>query len=245
MPAGEIDNKGVYARREVAERFDAERRIGEDDFVYRWETGHFLGQAGRLMGTGAPGTLLDVGAGTGKLALAFARRGWRVTAFDHSEAMLDRLRAKAEAEGLEVACRSGDVRNLDGILDGARFDVAVSSRVLMHVPDPAGMIAAMAASAMRGVVLDAPRRLSPNSLLVAARALTGGEVYRCFDDGFLTGCLERCGLEVLEAAGMFTIPISLHVRLRRPMLSQAAETLLSPLRILASTAFVTARRRGT
>lgn len=253
MPAadGEIDNKAVYARPEVAARFDAERRIGEDDFVYRWEIGHFLAQARRIMATGGgagggagggegPGSLIDVGAGTGKLALAFARQGWRVTAFDHSEAMLDRLRHKAAAEGLEIACRTGDVL----ALDGERHDVAVSSRVLMHVADPAAMIARMTALAARGVVLDAPRRLSPNRLLVLARALTGGEVYRCFDDGFLRDAFAAQGFDTVALVRMFALPISLHVKLRSPGVSRLIETGLAPLGALASTAFVTAVRRG-
>lgn len=241
MPAAddEIDNKAVYTRPEVAERFDAERRIGEDDFVYRWEVDHFVAQARRILGTGAPGSVIDVGAGTGKLALAFARLGWRVTAFDHSEAMLDRLRRKAEAEGLTVACRTGDVLELQG----ERHDVAVSSRVLMHVADPAAMIARMAALAARGVVLDAPRRLSPNSLLVMARALTGGEVYRCFDDRFLVDAFAAQGFDVADFTRMFALPISLHVKLRRPAASRAIEAGLAPLRGFASTAFVTAVRR--
>lgn len=245
MPdAKNIDNKAVYARSDVAERFDAERRIGQDDFVYRWEVDHFLGQARRLMGGNAPGSVIDVGAGTGKLSLAFARLGWRVTAFDHSDAMLAQLVRKAEAEGLTIACRTGDIRDLESEIAGERHDVAVSSRVLMHVADPASMIAGMVAAVDRGVVLDAPRRLSPNRLLVAARTLAGGEVYRCFDDAFLTGTLARHGADTLDLVRMFTLPISLHVKLRRPALSGCLEAALAPLRGVASTAFVTARRRS-
>ncbi|SMH41221.1 class I SAM-dependent methyltransferase [Azospirillum agricola] len=245
MPAGKgIDNKSVYARPDVAEQFDAQRRIGEDDFVYRWEVDRFVGQARLLMGSEAPGSVVDVGAGTGKLSLAFARLGWRVTAFDHSDAMLAQLVRKAEAEGLTIACRSGDIRDLEREFSGERHDVAVSSRVLMHVADPAAMIAGMVSVADRGVVLDAPRRLSPNRLLVAARALTGGEVYRCFDDAFLTGTLARHGADTVDLVRMFTLPISLHVKLRSPALSGTLEAGLAPLRGLASTAFVTARRRA-
>ncbi len=238
-PVDGIDNKAVYRRSDVVDRFDAERRIGEDDFVYRWELDYFLEQARRLLGTDAPGSVIDVGAGTGKLALAFARLGWRVTAFDQSDAMLDRLSAKAEAEGLAVACRNGDVRDLDG----DRHDVAVSSRVLMHVPDPAEMIARMAALANHGVVLDAPRRFSPNSLLVAMRALTGGEVYRCVDDRFLVETLAAQGFDTIDVTRMFVAPISVHVKLRSMALSRVAEAVLKPFAGVASTAFVTAARR--
>ncbi len=239
-----IDNKAVYARPDVAERFDAERRIGEDDFVYRWEIDHFIAQAHCLIGSDAPGSLIDVGAGTGKLALAFARLGWRVTAFDHSEAMLGQLRRKAAAEGLDVACRVGDVRDLDASAFENQHDVAVSSRVLMHVPEPVAMIASMAALATHGVVVDAPRTLSPNRMLVAARALTGGEVYRCFNDDFWVDCFVGQGFDIVGLTRMFTVPISLHVKLRRPTLSARLEEALAPLRGFASTVFVTAARRN-
>src|SRR5919199_595092 len=49
-----------------------------------------------------PGPLADLGCGTGRHALRFARRGFPVVAVDLSHAMLQVLGAKAEAEGLAV-----------------------------------------------------------------------------------------------------------------------------------------------
>src|SRR5437870_6043382 len=50
-----------------------------------------------------PGSsILDVGAGTGAMALLAAELGFRVTALDLSEGMLSKARAKAEDRGLEV-----------------------------------------------------------------------------------------------------------------------------------------------
>lgn len=239
----DIDNRPVYARPDVVARFDAERRVGQaDDFVNAWETGHFLQQARGLLGDGAEtGSVIDVGAGTGKLALAFAAAGWRVTALDQSPAMLERLAAKAAAMGLTVDCRLADV---GATVAAPGYDVAVSSRVLMHVADPAGMIAVMAGFARRGVVLDAPRRFSPNRLLAWGRGLTGGEVYRCFADDFLTAACVRCGLTTVAVTPMFVLPISLHLKLNAPRLSRGLERLLRPARAVASTAFVTAARPG-
>lgn len=239
-----IDNRAVYADPAVAARFDAERGVGRsDDFVNSWETAYFLDHARALLPDGqTTGSVIDVGAGTGKLALAFAAAGWRTTALDQSEAMLERLTVKAQAMGLAVECRSADVGAI--IPTEPTHDVAVSSRVLMHVADPAGMIAVMAGFARRGVVLDAPRRFSPNRLLAWARGLSGGEVYRCFDEDFLRRTLADNGLTTEDLTAMFVAPISLHLKMKTPALSRALERLLRPACAVASTAFVTAARRG-
>ena len=49
------------------------------------------------------GAALELGVGTGRLALPLAERGVRVTGIDSSEAMVARLRAKPGAESIEVA----------------------------------------------------------------------------------------------------------------------------------------------
>ncbi len=46
-------------------------------------------------------TLLDLCCGTGRLALRFLERGWKVTALDRSEAMLGRVRGNAAGWSLD------------------------------------------------------------------------------------------------------------------------------------------------
>nr|WP_294168194.1 class I SAM-dependent methyltransferase [uncultured Sphingomonas sp.] len=77
--------------------------------------------------------VLDIAAGTGALSLALARRGCRVTAVDHSEAMTARVAERAAAEGLEVEARTMDGQALD-FEDGA-FDAALSVFGVMMFPD--------------------------------------------------------------------------------------------------------------
>jgi SAM-dependent methyltransferase len=48
----------------------------------------------------APGTALDVGSGEGGDAVWLAARGWRVTAIDVSRVALERVAARAAAEGV-------------------------------------------------------------------------------------------------------------------------------------------------
>jgi len=238
---GIIDNKTNYRSRTLVTGYDAQRRIGEDDYVNNLEVGYFVEQVRRL--AGSSGSIIDVGAGTGKLSLAFAELGYAVTAFDQSEAMLERLEAKARDKGLTITCRLGDiVDEASGEATGPRYDVAVSSRVLMHVVDPDAMIARMAALSRRGIVLDAPRHASPNRLLTMMRRLTGGEVYRCFDDQALRDSVARQGLRVINATPLFTLPIGFHLLLGNRPVSAALERGLAAGRGFASTLFLAAER---
>lgn len=73
------------------------------------------------------GALLDLGCGTGVHAVAFARKGWRVTGIDISAAMIRRARERLAHDPQPVTLRQGDVS------EGGperNFDAAVS---LFHV----------------------------------------------------------------------------------------------------------------
>src|SRR5579883_1823197 len=62
----------------------------------------------RLLPPSPPRDVLDVGTGTGFLALEFARRGHRVTGIDLAPEMIARAREKAAALGLDVCFLEGD-----------------------------------------------------------------------------------------------------------------------------------------
>lgn len=59
------------------------------------------------------GPVLELGCGTGRLALPLAAAGAEVTAIDRSPALLAHARAKAEASGIAVAFHDADFRNFD------------------------------------------------------------------------------------------------------------------------------------
>jgi SAM-dependent methyltransferase len=60
----------------------------------------------------AAGPVLELGCGTGRVALALAAAGFEVTAVDTSPALLASLRSRAAAEGLEIETVIGDAREL-------------------------------------------------------------------------------------------------------------------------------------
>ena len=60
-----------------------------------------------------PGTrLLDVGCGAGQLALIAARAGAQVTGCDIATNWIEKARARAAAEGLEITFEEGDAESL-------------------------------------------------------------------------------------------------------------------------------------
>ena len=70
-----------------------------------------------------PGRLVDLGCGTGRLLVSFARRGFAVLGVDLSEEMLEVAREKATAAGQSIPLVKANLVDLDGIAS-ATFDYA-------------------------------------------------------------------------------------------------------------------------
>jgi SAM-dependent methyltransferase len=85
--------------------------------------------------------VLDVGCGTGVVAVTAARRGAQVAGLDLTPALLERARENAAIAGLSIEWHEGDVENLP-FGDGA-FDVVVSQFGHMFAPRPEVAIAEM------------------------------------------------------------------------------------------------------
>ncbi len=77
---------------------------------------------------------LDIGTGTGQLAVYLARAGFSVTAIDISEEMIAQAARYALREDLDVEFQTGDAENLpfpDNV-----FDVVVARNLLWTLPHP-------------------------------------------------------------------------------------------------------------
>ena len=77
--------------------------------------------------------VLDVAAGNGNVSLAAARRWCAVTSTDYVPALLERGRARAAAEGVEMAFQQADAEALP--FNDASFDAVVSTFGVMFTPD--------------------------------------------------------------------------------------------------------------
>jgi ubiquinone/menaquinone biosynthesis C-methylase UbiE len=84
----------------------------------------------RMMGEVRGLTIADVGTGTGRHALRFASGGARVVGLDFSLGMMERARAKPNADRIAFVC--ADCLRLP--LPGSSFDRVISGLVAEHVP---------------------------------------------------------------------------------------------------------------
>jgi SAM-dependent methyltransferase len=83
----------------------------------------------------APGSrLLDVGCGSGQLALMAAKDGLDVTGVDIASNSVERARARAQAEGLRARFEEADAESLP--FEDATFDVVASLIGAMFAPRP-------------------------------------------------------------------------------------------------------------
>jgi ubiquinone/menaquinone biosynthesis C-methylase UbiE len=102
-------------------------------------------------GVSAGQEVLDVGAGDGNFVLAAARSGARVVATDLAPGMVERGRARTEAEGYRVEWREADAESLP--FEDDRFDCVgsvfgamiaprpeVAARELLRVVRPGGVV---------------------------------------------------------------------------------------------------------
>lgn len=107
------------------------------------------------LGESITGTLLDVACGPGVITAALAPYASAITAFDATEAMIAKARARCEATGLDnVQFAIGDAHDLP--FEREQFDGVVARLAIHHFSDPARAIAEMA------------RVLKPDGVLVLA-----------------------------------------------------------------------------
>lgn len=157
-------------------------------------TCHMPGPMFKLAQLSESSTVLDVGTGTGVVALDVAQRlGERgsVVGIDLSEGMLATASAKAQQRGLSnrVDFLKMDAEKLD--IDDAKFDGAFSLYALRHFPNPDKSVAEIyrvlkPAAKIVAAVGSSPSLFSIDGARAALRRL--GSLYRRSLDRELTAC---------------------------------------------------------
>lgn len=161
---------------------------------------------------------LDIGAGTGAMALRLARRGVHVTLLDSSPVMLDFANRAAWEAGVasKIALREGNAKQAASRFAGEFFDVILCHNVLEFVDD------------RRAVLRNASQVMESSSALSVLVRTRAGEVLKAaIQDGDLAGAGRRLdaewGCESLfgEKVRLFTLE-SLNAMLGQASLAAAA-----------------------
>jgi S-adenosylmethionine-dependent methyltransferase len=101
--------------------------------------------AARMAETGRPALdIVDVGGGTGGLAVPFACLGHHVTVVDPSPDALAAAQRRAAEAGAVLVAVQGEAASLDTVAGAAAADLVICHNVLEYVDSPADAMAAIA-----------------------------------------------------------------------------------------------------
>jgi SAM-dependent methyltransferase len=235
----------VYADPAMADAFDALRFSGPiGRLVAEEQEAAIAGFLGPLAGR----SLLDVGTGTGRAAIALAGRGAHVTGVDASAEMLAVAERRAKAAGVAVTFARGDAHGL--AFPDRSFDAVVCLRVLMHTPDWRQSLGELCRTSRAQVVFDYPALASGAALQSIARRAAHRmgarvEAYRVFSDAAIRSTLGDHGFRIANCHRQFVLPIALHKRIGSAAATRRIERALARVglrRLLGSPVTILAER---
>jgi ubiquinone/menaquinone biosynthesis C-methylase UbiE len=217
----------AYADAGMATSFDAKRFGGPIGRIILEDQERVLAEfLGDVSGT----RILDMATGTGRAALALARRGAAVTGVDASSEMLLVAKSRAAEAGLSVAFDEGDAHRLT--YPDRSFDAVVCLRMLMHVPDWRRALSELCRVSRRQLVIDYPASASLASLQMIWRRVAQSmgskvEAYRVFSASAIRRELDRNGFRIVSAHKQFVLPIALHKAVGSPGFTRGVEGALT------------------
>lgn len=235
----------AYADPAMAASFDAKRFGGPIGRMLLDDQERVLAQ---FLGDVSNRRVLDMATGTGRAALALAKRGALVTGVDASREMLSVARARAADAGLSIDFAEGDAHAL--AFPDRAFDAVVCLRMLMHVPEWRTALSELCRVTGHRLVFDYPALGSAAALHVMGRraAVALGrkvEAYRVFRSGDIARELDRHGFRINATHKQFVLPIALHKAIGSSGFTRNVESLLAGagmLRLAGSPVTIAAER---
>jgi len=222
----------AYANPDMAATFDAKRFGGPIGQLLLEDQERVLRE---ILGDVSARRILDMATGTGRAALALAKRGALVTGVDASNEMLDVARKRAAAAGLSIDFAKGDAHEL--MYPDRSFDAVVCLRMLMHVPDWRTALAELCRVSRRTLVFDYPAAGSTAALQATWRriALNLGrkvEAYRVFSAAAIHRELDRNGFRIVSTHKQFVVPIAVHKAIGSAAFTRSLEGALASAGLL-------------
>lgn len=238
----------VYADAAMAEDFDRLRFGGPIGRLLAESQEHVLAA---FLEPLSGQSILDVGTGTGRAAIALARRGAHVTGLDASAEMLAVAARRARAAGVNVTFAGGDAHRLE--YPDRSFDAVVCLRVLMHTLDWRRSLAELCRVARCRVVFDYPALMSAAALQAAVRRVGSAvgarvEAYRVLSDSAVRAALAENRFRPVDFHRQFVLPIALHKRIGSASVTARIEAALARVglrRLCGSPVTVVAERCGS
>ncbi len=235
----------AYADESMASGFDGKRFGGPIGNILLQDQERVLAE---FLGDLSGKRVLDVATGTGRAALALARRGAIVTGVDASREMLSVARARAADARLAIDFAEGDAHAL--VFADRSFDAVVCLRMLMHVPDWRKALGELCRVTQHRLVFDYPAIGSAAALQAIWRraALKMGqrvEAYRVFRSSDVARELDRHGFRITSTHKQFVLPIALHKAVGSAGFTRGLEGVLAGagmLRLAGSPVTIAAQR---
>ena len=235
----------AYADPAMASSFDAKRFGGPIGTILLRDQERVLAE---FLGDVSGRRILDMATGTGRAALALAKRGALVTGVDASREMLSVARTRAADAALSIEFIEGDAHAL--AFPDRAFDSVVCLRMLMHVPDWRRALAELCRVTTHRLVFDYPALSSAAALQSFWRRAVvsiGGSVesYRVFRTRDIAGELDRNGFRIVSTHKQFVLPIAMHKAVGSARFTRALEGSLAMagvLRLAGSPVTVVAER---
>jgi release factor glutamine methyltransferase len=160
--------------------------------------------------------VLDLGSGSGVLAIAAARRGVNVTAVDISALAMMAIRLNARLNGVKLSARRGNLfdpvrgRQFDLIVSNPPYLPSVSERLPRHGPSRAWEGGPSGRAFIDQICAQASQHLTRNGVLLLVHSSLCGE-------GATVEALKRHGLET-EVIARHRGPLGVRGRSRAAML---------------------------
>jgi cyclopropane fatty-acyl-phospholipid synthase-like methyltransferase len=112
----------------------------------------------------APGTALDLGCGTGDNSIYLAKHGWQVTGVDFVAKAVDKAKAKAAANNVDITFARADVTRLSSEGIGSNFGLIVDN----------GCLHGMSPDDRDAYVREVTAVAAPEARLLLVEFITGG-----------------------------------------------------------------------